>query len=93
MNKSELSKKLALRNNMTKKKAGQVVELIFDAMTDALVRWDRIEIRGFGSFKVKHYDSYQGRNPRTGDVTEVAPKKLPFFKVGRDLRERVDTLF
>src|SRR5690554_7931405 len=67
-----------------------VVNTIFDSMTTALIAGDGIEIRGFGSFTVRQYKSYEGRNPRTGDVVHVAPKRLPFFKVGKELRERVN---
>ena len=91
MNKSELVELLSDRGKMTKKKAEDVVDLIFDSMVDAMKGGDRIEIRGFGSFVVKDYGSYTGRNPRTGQSIEVKPKKLPFFKVGKELRERVDS--
>ena len=59
-------------------------------MENALIRSDRLEIRGFGSFKVKDYDGYKGRNPKTGELIEVNSKKLPFFKVGKELKERVN---
>ena len=91
MNKSELVELLSERGKMTKKKAEEVVDLIFNSMVDAMKNGDRIEIRGFGSFVVKDYGSYTGRNPRTGQSIEVKPKKLPFFKVGKELRERVDS--
>ncbi|HEX9777145.1 MAG TPA: HU family DNA-binding protein [Geopsychrobacteraceae bacterium] len=91
MNKSELVEALAIRKNLTYKKAEQIVNLLFDSMSEALINDDRIEIRGFGSFMVKDYKSYMGRNPKTGEVIEVKPKKLPFFKVGKELRERVDS--
>ena len=90
MNKSELVEKLSEIGKMTKKKAEDVVDLIFNSMIEAMQGGDRIEIRGFGSFVVKDYGSYTGRNPRTGQSIEVKPKKLPFFKVGKELRERVD---
>ncbi len=90
MNKSDLVESLAGKKNLTYKKAEEIVNLIFDSMTQALVDEDRIEIRGFGSFVVKHYEGYQGRNPKSGEVIEVQPKKLPFFKVGKELREKVD---
>ncbi len=92
MNKSELIEIVAHRGRMTKKKAEDVVNLIFDSMVDALRDGDRIEIRGFGSFVVKEYGAYTGRNPRTGESIRVSPKKLPFFKVGKELKERVDHL-
>ncbi len=91
MNKSELVERLSLENNLTYKKSEQIVNLIFDTMSQALIDEDRIEIRGFGSFLVKDYKAYMGRNPKTGEIIEVAEKKLPFFKVGKELRERVDS--
>lgn len=92
MNKSELIEAVAEKSKITKKRAEDVVNLIFDAMTEAMARGDRIEIRGLGSFIVKDYGSYTGRNPRTGESIMVKPKKLPFFKVGKELKERVDSL-
>jgi integration host factor subunit beta len=89
MNKSELVEALAASKGISFKKAEEVVNGIFDTMTQALVKGERIEIRGFGSFVVRDYKSYTGRNPKTGDLIEVKPKKLPFFKVGKELRERV----
>ena len=90
MNKSELIEGLAQETGVSKTKAEQVVELFFDQMADALARDDRVEIRGFCSIFVKPYKGYTGRNPKTGVVTHVEPKKLPFFKCGRELKERVD---
>ncbi|MCF6179021.1 MAG: integration host factor subunit beta [Geopsychrobacter sp.] len=90
MNKSELVEALSERESLTYKKAEQIVNIVFDSMADALIDNDRIEIRGFGSFMVKDYKAYMGRNPKTGEVIEVKPKKLPFFKVGKELRERVN---
>ena len=90
MNKSELVEALSVREGLTYKKAEQIVNLVFDSMAEALVENVRIEIRGFGSFMVKDYKAYMGRNPKTGEVIQVKPKKLPFFKVGKELRERVN---
>ncbi len=90
MNKSELVETLSIKNNLTYKKSEQIVNLIFDTMSQALIDSDRIEIRGFGSFMVKDYRAYMGRNPKTGEIIQVKEKKLPFFKVGKELRERVD---
>lgn len=90
MNKSELVEALASQNGLTYKKAEEIINLIFDSMAEALVSGGRIEIRGFGSFVVKDYKSYMGRNPKTGEVIKVRPKRLPFFKVGKELRERVN---
>ncbi|WP_432821567.1 HU family DNA-binding protein [Trichloromonas sp.] len=92
MNKSELVESLANKKNLTYKKSEEIINLIFDSMTEALVEGGRIEIRGFGSFVVKDYKAYMGRNPKTGEVIQVHPKKLPFFKVGKELRERVNNL-
>lgn len=91
MNKSELIEALASHNSLTYKKAEEIVNIIFDSMADTLTDGGRIEIRGFGSFVVKDYDAYMGRNPKTGEVIKVKPKKLPFFKVGKELREKVDS--
>ena len=88
--KSQLIDAVAQRGGLTRKRAEQVVNTIFQAMEGALIRGDRIEIRGFGSFKTKHYPAYTGRNPRTGEPILVASKVLPVFKVGRELRERLD---
>ncbi len=90
MNKSDLVEALASSKNLTYKRAEEIVNLIFDSMSDAMIDSERIEIRGFGSFVVKEYKGYQGRNPKSGEVIRVNPKKLPFFKVGKDLREKVD---
>ena len=90
MNKSELVEALSQQKNLTYKKAEQIVNLVFDSMTQSLVDRDRIEIRGFGSFMVKDYKSYMGRNPKSGEIIKVEEKKLPFFKAGKGLRERVD---
>ncbi len=90
MNKSELVEALANENGLTYKRAEEIVNLIFDSMAETLSDGGRIEIRGFGSFVVKDYRSYMGRNPKTGEVIKVRPKRLPFFKVGKELRERVN---
>lgn len=90
MNKSELIEALSLEKDLTHKRAEQIVNLIFNSMADELNNEGRIEIRGFGSFVVKEYKAYTGRNPKTGETIQVKDKKLPFFKVGKELRERVD---
>ena len=90
MNKSELIQKVAERVNLPRKKAEEVVDLIFNSMSTALIRGGRVEIRGLGSFVVKEYGAYKGRNPRTGESIQVKPKRLPFFKVGKELKKRVD---
>ena len=90
MNKSQLIESLAKEEKLPLKKAEEVVNTVFGEMEAALIRGDRVEIRGLGSFKIKEYDGYKGRNPKTGEVIEVRKKKLPFFKVGKELKERVD---
>jgi len=74
----------------SRRDAEVIVNAVFDSMTDALAKGERIEIRGFGSFIVKQRSSREGRNPRTGAVVSVAAKKVPLFKVGKELRLRVD---
>jgi len=86
MTKSELIDALAERRSLTRRTAEEVVNVVFDAMKDSLVQGGRIEIRGFGSFKVRNYQGYTGRNPKTGQEIEVAPKVLPIFKVSKTLR-------
>jgi integration host factor subunit beta len=78
-------------SSLAQQDAKTIVNTIFSSMTQALAQGERIEIRGFGNFTVRSYQSYQGRNPRTGTKVQVSPKKLPFFKVGKELKERVDT--
>ncbi|HPO40850.1 MAG TPA: HU family DNA-binding protein [Bacteroidales bacterium] len=90
MNKSDLIAALAAKENFFEKNAKDVINLIFDGFTNALKNGDRIEIRGFGSFSVRNYESYRGRNPKTGKKIEVSEKRLPYFKVGRELKKRVD---
>lgn len=89
MNKSDLIEVLAEETGLHIRSTEFVVEEVFNAMTEALVQGEGVEIRGFGSFTVRKYDSYIGRNPKTGKNISVSPKKLPFFKVGKELRERV----
>jgi len=89
MNKSELIELLSLKKGISFKKAEEIINTIFDSMTEAMLNSDRIEIRGFGSFVINEYKSYTGRNPKTGESISVKPKKLPFFKVGKELKERV----
>lgn len=89
MNKSELIEQLAISKNIPNKRAEEIVNLVFNSMSEALTEGDRIEIRGLGSFVVKDYDTYTGRNPKTGEPITVNPKKLPFFKVGKELKERI----
>ena len=90
MNKLELINALRNESQISKKEAAAVVDLFFNEMANALAEGDRVEIRGLCSFYVKKYKAYAGRNPKTGETVEIAPKKLPFFKCGKGLRERVD---
>jgi integration host factor subunit beta len=90
MNKLELIAMLKNKHRLSKKEAAAIVDLFFESMSEALARGDRVEIRGLCSFYVKEYKSYRGRNPKTGESVQVAPKKLPFFKFGKELKERVD---
>ena len=90
MNKLELINALKSETGITKMEAAKVVDLFFDSMSDALANDDRVEIRGLCSFFVKQYRSYAGRNPKTGEKVSIKPKKLPFFKCGKELKDRVD---
>ena len=90
MNKIELIQALKDSNHLSKSEAETVINLFFDKMADALAKGDRVEIRGLCSFFVKKYSAYTGRNPKTGEKVKIKPKKLPFFKVGKELKERVD---
>lgn len=90
MTKSELIEEVAQRKGLSRKEAEAVVSTVLDEIGDALGRQDRVELRGFGSFSVKSRTAREGRNPKTGDVVQVDPKNVPFFKAGKELRERVD---
>jgi len=91
MTKSELINRVAERlPYLTRKDAEIIVNTIFDSMVSALVEGDRIEIRGFGSFKVKHRTHREGRNPKTGDSVRIPDKQMPFFKIGKELYERIN---
>ena len=90
MTKSDLIDEVAAQQNLPRRTAEEVVNLIFDGMRDALCNGERIEIRGFGTFKTRFYDGYVGRNPKTAGAIEVLPKVLPVFKVGKELRTRVN---
>jgi len=90
MNKLELIAQLKTEANISRMEASKVVQIFFDDMTETLAKGDRVEIRGLCSFYVKNYKSYTGRNPKTGDKVRIKPKKLPFFKPGKELKERVD---
>jgi integration host factor subunit beta len=90
MTKSDLIDVICESQKLPKGRAELLVHVIFDALEAALKRGERIEIRGFGSFELRSYRGYDGRNPRTGSAVAVRPKRLPFFKVGKELKERVD---
>jgi integration host factor subunit beta len=89
MTKSELAERLSQVQKLPKGRAGLLLDTIFDCLLHALARDERIEIRGFGSFEMRHYHARSGRNPRTGAAVQVKPKRLPFFKVGKELRDRI----
>ena len=90
MNKSDLIATLSKKTGLSCTKAEEVVKTVFNSMANAIANGDRVEIRGFCSFYIKQYNGYTGRNPKTGERTEVKPKKLPFFKCGKELKERVN---
>jgi integration host factor subunit beta len=90
MTKSDLIAALSTKENLTQKNASDIVNMIFYGFTDTLKKGGRIEIRGFGIFTVREHGGYTGRNPKTGKKVDVKPKRLPFFKVGRELKARVN---
>lgn len=91
MTKSDLVEKIAEKNrNISKKDIEIIVNTIFESMRNSLIRGERIEIRGFGSFTVKSRNAREGRNPKTGEVVHITQKRVPYFKVGKELRERVN---
>ncbi len=91
MNKLGLIQTLKTEAGISKTEAAAVVHQFFDEMANALVKGDRVEIRGLCSFYVKDYKAYTGRNPKTGEQIKIKPKELPFFKCGKELKERVDS--
>jgi len=90
MNKSELIEELATKTGYNPKLTDKMVRIFFDRIKAALSAGDKVEIRGFGSFTLKQYQGYIGRNPKTGETVEVKPKQLPVFRTGKDLRSRVN---
>lgn len=90
MNKSTLINVLAEKTDLSKRNSEQFVNLMVDAMISAMTQEDRIEIRGFGSFVIRHYGAYEGRNPKTGQTIRIIDKRLPFFKAGKDLLQRIN---
>jgi integration host factor subunit beta len=91
MKKSDLINVLAEKHKLTEKQAMGIVDIMFDGFANELKNGGRIEIRGFGSFAIKEYGAYRGRDPRTGTAVEVKPKERPFFRVGRELKKRVNS--
>lgn len=92
MTKTELVDTVSEKLDISKQQATEVVNGIFDAMKHALIDERRIELRGFGSFTIRHYDAREARNPKTGDIVQVDPKRSVHFNVGKELKQRVDTL-
>jgi integration host factor subunit beta len=90
VNKSDMITILAEKKSVPVKVSEEIINTIFNSMTDTMIAGGKIEIRGFGSFVIKEYAGYSGRNPKSGLAVEVKPKKSPFFKVGKELKERVD---
>ncbi len=90
MTKSDIINTLYNETDLTKKEATIVVDTFFNEMANALSKGDRVEIRGLGSFNVRKYKAYTGRNPKTAENVRIKPKKLPFFKCGKELKKRVD---
>ena len=90
MNRSDVISVLKEETNMSRKDAEKVTDIFFEAIEETLTKGERVEIRGFGSFTVNKYKPYTGRNPKSGTQINVPAKKLPFFKVGKELKDRVD---
>src|SRR6266852_2200977 len=91
MTKADLIEEVSKLSSLTKKETELIVNTVFDNITDALAKGDKVELRGFGSFRIRHRNSRKGRNPKTGDSVSVPEKRVPFFKVGKRLRELVNT--
>ena len=90
MNTTDLVVKLSEKEDRRVRDAKLIVDLLFNAMKEALAKGERIEIRGFGTFEMRQYGNYKGRNPKTGQTVDVRSKKVPFFKVGKELKEMVN---
>jgi integration host factor subunit beta len=88
--KSELIEEFARKTGITVREAGVCVSVLFKSIADTLAKGGRVEIRGFGSFKVKEYEPYSGRNPKTGEPIQVRGKKLPYFKLSSIMRKRIN---
>ncbi len=90
MNRTELSKEIAKKTGISQAEALKYIDVIMGSITEAMENGERVEIRGFGSFTVKEYDSRQGINPKTGEKIMIPAKKLPAFKAGKDLKEKIN---
>ena len=90
MTKAELVERVSEQINLTKKQTEVIVNILFQSITEALSQGDKVELRGFGSFRIRHRNPREGRNPKTGDSVDIPAKKVPFFKAGKELREMVD---
>jgi integration host factor subunit beta len=90
MTKAELAGRVADKIHLTKKQTETIVNILFACITDALKEGDKVELRGFGSFRTRSRNAREGRNPKTGDTVQIPSKKVPFFKAGKELREVVD---
>mgnify|MGYP001173456902 CR=1 FL=1 len=90
MTKAEMVEKISAKINLTKKDTERVVNIVFGSVISALAKGDKVELRGFGSFRIRSRDRRDGRNPRTGATVQIPPKEVPFFKAGKELREMVD---
>ncbi len=91
MTKAELVAQVAVQLSLTKKQTERIVDMFFSSIVDALQRGEKVELRGFGSFRVRHRPPRKGRNPKTGAHVAISAKRVPFFKAGKDLRELVNT--
>lgn len=91
MTKADLIDEVAKVSNLTKKESETIVNTVFENITDALAKGDKVELRGFGSFRIRHRNARKGRNPKTGTSVTVPEKRVPFFKVGKRLREHVNS--
>lgn len=89
MNKVDIINRLAEEAKLNQKVAKIAVDTIVESMKEAIIKGERVEIRGFGSFTMRNYKAYKGRNPKTGEIVDVKPKRLPYFKVGKELREMI----
>lgn len=89
MNKMDIINKLATDINVNQKIAKIAVDTVIDSIKKAIINNERVEIRGFGSFTLREYKAYKGRNPKSGETVQVEPKRLPYFKVGKELKEMV----